>query len=192
MSEVENVEVVEQEVTIDSLLSNEKTAKLVQSYADSISGKAVDSYRDKGFKTAVEKAVEDRIKALETKTPEQIKIDELASKLSAYEAKIQEKELFEMKTSNKEAARGKFKEAGLPDTLIDFFVDADSEKTNTNISKAIEALTGFKTSISQELLGSNNTQVPGKTVLNTQLNTGQAPDGLSKAEYIAWFKKNRK
>ena len=39
--------------------------------------------------------------------------------------------------------------------------------------------------------GNNNIKVPGKTEDNT-LNIDQAPEGLSKSEYVAWFKKNRK
>ena len=103
---------------------------------------------------------------------------------------IAEKEKLEMRQKNKDAARSKFKEANLPDSLLDFFVSEDAEKTDGNIKKAIEAMTEFQTSIKKDVLGNNNIKVPGKT--DTSDVADQAPDGLTKQEYVAWFKKNRK
>ena len=103
---------------------------------------------------------------------------------------IAEKERLELRTKNKDLARGKFKEAGIPDTLLDFFVSEDATKTDENVAQAISALTEFQTSVKQNVLGNNNTKVPGKT--ETSIDINQAPDGLSKSEYVAWFKQNRK
>lgn len=191
MSE-ENKEVVQPEVVDNSaIIAEYKNSKAYIDDTNALKGAWAESYRTEKLPDMVNKEVEARIKAKETKTPEQIRFDEYETKLTAMANQIAEKEKFEMRSKNKETARTKFKEAGLPDTLLDFFVSEDATKTDDNVIKAIEALTGFQTSIKQDVLGNNNIKVPGKTEDNT-LNIDQAPEGLSKSEYVAWFKKNRK
>jgi uncharacterized protein (DUF885 family) len=158
----------------DSLLQNPDVAKRIQSMIDAGVSKGVESYKEKGFTKAVEQEVEQRLKARETKTPEQIKFEEYEAKLAAMQDQLAQKERLEMRTKNKEAARAKIKEVGVPDDLLDFVVSEDSEKTNNNLEKYIASLSNFKNQIKQEILKGNNIKVPGA---NTE--TGAEPD-LSK------------
>jgi len=164
-----------------------------QSYIDNINaekGKWAESYKTEKLPGMVETEVEARLKAQATKTPEQIKFDDYENRLATMQNQIAEKEKEGMRNTNKDLARNKFKEAGIPDTLLDFFVTEDATKTESNIATAIEAMTGFQTQIKQGVLGDNNTKVPGKTDTDT-IDVNQAPEGLSKAEYVAWFKNHR-
>lgn len=175
---------------VSDLLSNEDFAKEFNSTVDSKISKAVEAYKEKGFKSAVDLAVEERLKAKETKTPEQIKIEELETQLKGVTTKAQEKELLEMRMKNEKEARKQFKDAGLPDSLIGFFVSEDSEKTNTNVETAIKELSNFKTELTKGVLDSNNTKVPGKTVVIDGLT--EPGKGATQAEWKEYYKRLNK
>lgn len=186
VDEAQSAESSTVEIKLEDALKNPDFAKQLKSYVDSASGKAVEAYKDKGFAAAVDKAVESRIKARETKTPEQIKFDEYESKLAEMQSKIAEKELSEMRGKNKDLARGKFKEAKLPDSLLDFFVSEDEEKTNKNLEKAMKALGDFRDEVKKGVLSGNNTVVPGKTVTTSGLK--EPGPGATKQQWADYWK----
>ena len=179
-------------ITLDEARKNPEFEKQLASLVDSATTKAIATYKDKGFKSAVDEAVTARQKALETKTPDQIRIEEAEAKLEAMQATIADKERLEMRNSNKDVGRSAFKKAGLPDSLLDFFVTDNSESSKENIAKAIEALEGFKTTIKQELLGGNNITVPGKTKQTGDGTAKEPGPGATREQYMAWWKSQGK
>jgi hemerythrin superfamily protein len=173
---------------VSNLMENEEFATQFQSAADSLVSKAVEAYKEKGFKSAVEKAVEDRLKAKETKTPEQLRIAELESTMEGLKTKAQEKELLEMKVKNSGTGRKALKDAELPDSLIDFLVSEDAAKTDDNVKKAVEILTSFKTDLTKKLLGENNTKVPGKVIKDNNGSLKEPGKGATKEQWTAYYK----
>jgi len=191
----EEIKKEEQPIVVDNsnVIEEYKNSQAYIDDVNALKGKWAEAYKADKLPGMVDKEVETRLRARETKTPEQIKFDEYETKLAAMQNQIAEKEVFEMRSKNKELARGKFKEAGLPDTLLDFFVSEDETKTNDNIGIAIEALTGFKTSIKQDALGNNNIKVPGSDVV-TDTKTGHGipvPTSANPKEWEAYHKKVR-
>lgn len=102
------------------LIKDEGFAKQLQSYVDSEVGKGVTAFEKQGFAQKVEKEIEARMKARETKTPEQIKLDEMTAKLTEMQNKIAEKEIFEMRVKNKDIVRSELKD--IPDELLEFLL----------------------------------------------------------------------
>lgn len=180
-------------VTLDKLMENPDLQKQLQSFVDAQVGKAVEAYKQKGFQTAVEKEVEQRLKVKETKTPEQIRFEEYEAKLADMQNKMREKELTEMRLTNKEKARAKLLEAKLPEGLVDFIASEDSEKTEANIAAAVKVLEAYKTEITQSLLKGNNVQTPGRTAKPGETLAEPGPNA-SKEEWANYWKqvKNRK
>ena len=172
--------------SVEAILADEKMGKMLTSHIDSQVGKAVEAYKEKGFASAVEKAVAERLKQQETKTPEQIKMDEMNAKLAAFEQQIRDKELNEMRLTNKSNASKKLTEAGLPLDLVDFIVSEDAEKTTANVDKVVNVLNKFMTETKQNVLKGNNVKSPGKTLITGDL---QEPgENASKAEWAAYWK----
>lgn len=173
-------------VTLETVMKDEVIGKQLKSFVDSEIGKAVESYKKQGFQTAVEKATEERLKAMQTKTPEQIRFDEYEAKLAEMNNRLKEKDIFEMRNKNKETARSLFKEKNLPEGLLDFLVDPDEVKTKANLETAIKELEAFSTSLKQTVLKGNNIQVPSASASS---GTGTKPpgEGATKEEWKAWY-----
>lgn len=192
------MENVEQKVTEDNKVSinleealkDQNFSKQFQSYVDSQTSKAVEAFKQKGFVAAVEKEVETRLKAKETKTPEQIKFEEYEAKLADMQNKIAEKERLEMRIKNKESARTSFIEAKLPEGLLDFLVSEDAEKTKSNIEAATKMLEDFRTDVKKSIVSGNNIDVPGKTVPG--LTDKEPGPNATKEEWKAYYKRTQK
>jgi len=151
-----------------------------QDYIDLINaekGKIIENFRKEKLPGLIDEQVDIRIKAKETKTPEQLKFAEYESQLADLKNKIGAKELIEKRSINKDSARVKFKEAKLPDSLLEFFVTEDEEATNLNVDKAIKELNIFRDAFKEDVFIKNNIKVPGKTVTDENAVT------LSRAEF---------
>lgn len=191
VGEGENVQEVEIG-GLNDLLSNEEFSKEFNSTVDSKISKAVDAFKEKGFKSAVEQEVETRLKNKDKKTPEQIQIEELQTQLKGVTTKAQEKELLEMRMKNEEMGRKTLKDSGLPDSLAKFFVNEDSEKSTENLKAAVEVLSDFKTNLTKGVLDKNNTKVPGNTIITPSGSLKEPGKGATKAEWLAYYKAKQK
>jgi len=91
-----------------------------------------------------------------------------------------------MKHANKDVGRKMFKEAGLPDGLLDFLTSENSETSKTNFEKAVNFLDGFRNEIKKGLLSGNNTKVIEKTTTATS-GLKEPKEGASREEWKAYF-----
>lgn len=171
---------------VNELIKNPDFIKNLQPIIDSQVSKGVEAYKEKGFKSAVEKEVELRLKAQTTKTPEQLKFDEYESKLAEMQQKIQQKELAELKLKNRELARSEFKD--LPEDLLDFFVSEDTELTKKNAEKIKTVLENYKTEIKKQILAGNNITVPGHQAESNLKDPG--PNG-TKEQWKEYYKNKK-
>lgn len=168
----ENEEVVKflgsfkQEPNFDTLLENEDFKKKVDSIADSRSGKAVATYKEKGFKEAVEKEVKLREEAKNHKEPWEIKIEESDRKLAAVENMLAQKERDSLIATNKAKALTILSEKSLPTSIIDFVVSDEEDKTLANLDIISKTFEDFAQSIKKDMLKGNNTNVPSNTSAN--------------------------
>lgn len=177
-------------IDFDSLLKNPDFTKKLNSFVDSKTTQAIKTYKEQGFASAVEKEVDNRLKARETKTPEQIRLEEAEAKLNKVLSDLAEKERSEMRLKNKDTARSLLTEAKVPDEILDFIVDFDGEKTKENVSKVLEIFTKFKTNIVQTEFSTNNTSVPPtKKIVG---NNKEPAENASKEEWMAYFRNNKK
>lgn len=171
--------------SVEDVLKDEKLKPLVYSIVDSKVTKALETQRSK-LEASLNERAEELIKQRATKTPEQIKLDELNAKIANMEKQVADKELNEMRLTNKSKATKMLNEANLPIDLVDFIVSADAEETDANAAKVIEVLTGFTTEIKQGVLKNNNTQLPGKTKMSGGLK--EPGPNASKEEWKAYVK----
>jgi len=151
------------DVKLADLIKNEVFAKELQSYVDSQTGKAVDAYKVKGFQSAVDKGIEEKLKAQQNKTPEQIAIQEAVAKTEALERKLAEKDRVENQFKQKELYRKDLTAKKIPEDFLDFAINDDPEVTKANVSKILGIFESFESQIKQSLLTENNIKVPNKT-----------------------------
>jgi hypothetical protein len=178
-------------VDFDALLKNPDFTKKLNSFVDSKTTQAIKTYKEQGFATAVEKEVDNRLKARETKTPEQIRLEETEAKLNVVLSNLAEKERTEMRLKNKDTARSLLTEAKVPDDILDFIVDADGEKTKDNVSKVLEIFTKFKTNIVQTEFSNNNITVPSTKKVGNG-NNKEPAENASKEEWMSYFRNTKK
>ena len=184
----ETTDEVVKAISFEEARKSPEFEKELGSFMDSRINTAIDAHKVKGFAKAVDEGVAAKQKALETKTPDQIKFEEYELKLSEMEKKVAEKEKAEMRGTNKEVGRAAFKEAKLPDTLLDFFVSENSETSKTNIDRAAKALDDFRTQITQDILAGNNIKVPGRTTGDSD-GIKQPREDAPKQEWTNYWKK---
>jgi hypothetical protein len=164
--------------------------KQFMSAIDGATTKALLTFKEKGFKTAVDAGIAAHVEQSKTKTPEQIRLDESDSKMLALEQKLATKELLEMKTANKEIGRAMFKEAGLPDGLLDFFVSDNAETSKANFEKGVKILGKFGTDVKKGVLDGNNIKVSTKTVASGGLK--EPGEGASREDWKTYLKAKAK
>lgn len=177
------------EMSFEELMKNEDFAKQLRSFADSESSKAVDAFKEKGFKKAVEAGVAEALEAKEKKTPHQIEVEELNKRLNAVETENQEKELKRLRSDNKVKAINFLKDKSLPADLLDFLVSEESEKTDENINVFATMMENYGQAIKQGQLKENNTFVPSDPGNGDSL---QEPgEDASKEEWKEYYAKKQ-
>lgn len=177
------------ELSFEQLMKNEDFAKQIRSFADSESSKAVDAFKEKGFKKAVETGVSEALEAKEKKTPHQIEVEELNKRLNAVETENQEKELKRLRSDNKVKAINFLKEKTLPSDMLDFLVSEESEKTDENVNIFATMMEDYGQAIKQGQLKGNNTFVPSSPGNNDSL---QEPGvDASKEEWKEYYAKQK-
>jgi len=170
----------------DAVIKEYLASKDGLQYLNGVKSQAVNSFKADKMPDLVAKEIENRSQ----KTPHQIEMENMKKEMDAIKAERDAEKRSVLLNKNKDDARQKFKTADLPDSLLDYFVSEDMDKTNTNVDAAIKAMTEFRDGITRDGLKNNNTKVPGRTV--TETGTDGPPASLtSKAEIKQWYLNNR-
>lgn len=175
----------------DELLQDDEFKKSLESYADSRVSKAVDTYKTKTLPQAVEEAAKKRVEAMNQKTPEQIKYEELERKVLESEARSQKIEREKLIEANKNIALKFSAEKKLPTDVLDFFVSDEEEVTKKNLNLFSTMMENHDTNIKQEFMSGNNTKIPGnKEVFSNGIK--EPGENATPAEWDAWYLASRK
>lgn len=138
---------------------------------------AINTYKEKGFKAAVEEEL--KKKQLEgQKEPWQLEIEALKSELA-------KKEQENIRSSQKARALKVAAEKGLPSDILDYFLGASDEETDTKLGQLGKTFEEYTSKIKQEVLKSHNIGVPANGNKFTQETNKEIklPANASKEQY---------